>query len=95
MTFMQANEPGVDSGDCQDGNEPKWFLLALAVLPAILPVVVDRVGSEISGWFERRRDRKEAEEKRLRKEQEGSSEEEDDEEEDEEEDDDDRGDRGK
>jgi hypothetical protein len=41
--------------DNQDPHAKPWLLIALAVLPAVLPVVFERVGHEVSDYFKRRR----------------------------------------
>lgn len=40
-----------DECDCEDGKQPTWLTLALAILPAILPVIFDKLGDILTRWL--------------------------------------------
>jgi hypothetical protein len=40
------------------GREPTWLVLAVSILPSVLPPIVDRIGHEISTFFKRKRVKK-------------------------------------
>lgn len=42
-----------DDKDCH--CEPKWLIMAVAILPAVLPVVFDAIANEVSSLLKRRR----------------------------------------
>lgn len=39
-------------------REPTWLVLAVSILPSVLPPIVDRIGHEISTFFKRKRVKK-------------------------------------
>jgi hypothetical protein len=40
--------------DCECPSEPKWLTLAIAILPAVLPIVFEKVADAIAWHFEKK-----------------------------------------
>lgn len=52
-------------------REPTWLVLAVSILPSVLPVLVERIGHEISTYFKRKRIKKSKKKKEKKKNSEG------------------------
>jgi hypothetical protein len=48
-------------------REPTWLVLAVSILPSVLPVLVERIGHEISTYFKRKRIKKSKKKKEKKK----------------------------
>ena len=55
-------------------REPTWLVLAVSILPSVLPVLVERIGHEISTYFKRKRIKKSKKKKEKKKGSEGKQE---------------------
>jgi len=55
-------------------REPTWLVLAVSILPSVLPVLVERIGHEISTYFKRKRIKKSKKKKEKKKDSEGKQE---------------------
>ena len=55
-------------------REPTWLVLAVSILPSVLPVLVERIGHEISTYFKRKRIKKSKKKKEKKKNSEGKQE---------------------
>lgn len=55
-------------------REPTWLVLAVSILPSVLPVLVERIGHEISTYFKRKRLKKSKKKKEKKKRSEGEQE---------------------
>lgn len=55
-------------------REPTWLALAVSILPSVLPVLVERIGHEISTYFKRKRIKKSKKKKEKKKNSEGKQE---------------------
>ena len=59
MSFAPINHIKLDNDEdeeCPPSNNPHWLMLAIAVLPAILPVIIEKTFDAVSGYFERKRE---------------------------------------
>lgn len=55
-------------------REPTWLVLAVSILPSVLPVLVERIGHEISTYFKRKRVKKSKKKKEKKKREAGEQE---------------------
>jgi hypothetical protein len=54
----------------ESNKEPTWLILAVSILPAVLPSLIERVGHEVSTYFKRKRIEKARERKKEERERE-------------------------
>jgi hypothetical protein len=59
LFLTQSKDPDKDC-DCQ----PTWLSLTLAILPAALPVLIDKIGDILTCWFFREDEAEEVKPKR-------------------------------
>ncbi len=50
-TFFKLLRHANDDCECEHGHQPRWLSLALAILPAILPVLIDKLGDMLMRWL--------------------------------------------
>jgi len=61
LKLIKKNLEKKDSDDCE--RQPYWLSLALAILPAVLPVLIDKIGEFLMRFFFREEEEEEEEEK--------------------------------
>lgn len=73
MRHFKANLPELPTHIAEpalprhSNREPTWLVLAVSILPSVLPVLVERIGHEISTYFKRKRVKKNKKKKEKRK----------------------------